>query len=622
MISLLGLHNAARAFCKSWLPVLLIGVLSLGISACKNDTSDETSADGQLYLGLTDAKGDFLHYAVDVKQIRLQKANGAAVNVLPATTRVDFAEYTNMTEFLTAAMVPSGIYTRAQLLLDYTNADIWVEADNGQAQKVSAIYDGDGMAVTEMLATVHLEGINRVVIAAGTPVHLTLDFDLNASNQVTFDATSGDASVVVEPLLSAELSLNRFKAHRVRGPLLSVDESNDTFRVILRPFFHAMTSDTRFGSLPVSVDSATVFDVNGGDYQGHDGIVAMNQLTQYSAVVVRGDIKSNPLRFVASMVFAGSSVPGGSSDVVVGHVISRSDNVVNIMGPTLIRAGGTVEFGQTVAVTLSVDTQVKKFARIDTLDISAISVGQRIAVFGNVSGDADSGYSMDATNGAARLFVTNLRGSVVTLPASAQDYLALDLQYIDRRSVNVFDFSGTGSSLADDAQAGHYEVGVNGLNLGGIGDNAPVRVMGFVHAFADAPADFEAISVTDLSELPAGMAISWENGSASPFTSSTNNVITLDLTGQGRFHHFSQAGIRIDMNDMTIAPSLVSGPLGVGVFVIASGEQREVYLSFSAWLDAIQSRLGSGAALKGIKAVGQLDILNVELTVRGAKAIF
>jgi len=254
--------------------------------------------------------------------------------------------------------------------------------------------------------------------------------------------------------------------------------------------------------------------------------------------------------------------------------------------------------------------------------MSAISVGQRITVFGSVSGDASNGLTMDATNGAARLHITNLRGNAIALPATAQPFLTIDLQYIDRRGVKLFDFTGTGKTSGDDAQAANYEINVNGLNLGGIGDNTPLRILGFAHSFGDAPADFDAVSVTDLSQLPAAMAISWQNASAMPFSASSSQDATLDINGVGRFHHFSQAGIRLDMNDMANTPVLVAGPLGVGVFVVASGDQREVYLSFSNWLDAIQARLDNGDLVKGIKAVGRLDNLSSELTVRAAKAVF
>ena len=48
---------------------------------------------GTTYVTVTDADGDFLSYTVDVVSLKLQRASGATVETLPATTRIDFAQY-------------------------------------------------------------------------------------------------------------------------------------------------------------------------------------------------------------------------------------------------------------------------------------------------------------------------------------------------------------------------------------------------------------------------------------------------------------------------------------------------------------------------------------------------
>jgi hypothetical protein len=53
-------------------------------------------------IALTDAEGDFASYTVDVLSLTLTTANGAVVETLPLSTRVDFARYTDLTEFLSA----------------------------------------------------------------------------------------------------------------------------------------------------------------------------------------------------------------------------------------------------------------------------------------------------------------------------------------------------------------------------------------------------------------------------------------------------------------------------------------------------------------------------------------
>ena len=61
---------------------------------------------GTVLLGLTDADGDFLNYTVDVVSLSLETANGRVVEPLPRSTRIDFTEYVDLTELLTAATVP------------------------------------------------------------------------------------------------------------------------------------------------------------------------------------------------------------------------------------------------------------------------------------------------------------------------------------------------------------------------------------------------------------------------------------------------------------------------------------------------------------------------------------
>ena len=54
-----------------------------------------------VFVAMTDADGDFLSYTVDVVSLKLKRPNGTVVETLPATTRIDFAQYVDLTEFLT-----------------------------------------------------------------------------------------------------------------------------------------------------------------------------------------------------------------------------------------------------------------------------------------------------------------------------------------------------------------------------------------------------------------------------------------------------------------------------------------------------------------------------------------
>ena len=190
---------------RSFLVLFAIVTMITALPGCnKDDNNSQANETGELTIGLTDAPGDFTTYTVDVVSLTLTKANGAVVETVPETTRVDFAQYTEMTEFLTAATVPSGFYVKATLTLDYSNADIQVEDDNGDAVPVSVIQDEQGSAIGEMELSVRLEGLRALLIAPGIPAHLTLDFDLNATNVV--DLNNGSPIVTVSPELLAEVN--------------------------------------------------------------------------------------------------------------------------------------------------------------------------------------------------------------------------------------------------------------------------------------------------------------------------------------------------------------------------------------------------------------------------------
>ncbi len=234
-------------------------VLLLVLAACQDGGSGQAllgeavEEQGEVIIGLTDAEGDIASYTVDVLSLTLTQADGAVVETLPLETRVDFAQYTEMTEFLTAATVPSGTYVKAVMTVDYRNADLQVEdaAGNVIPVLVENIVGEAGEPVTTLALDVHLEARSQLVIAPGVPAHLTLDFDLASSNRVSFDA-DGHPVVTVAPVLYADVELERPKPHRLQGLLDGVAVEEQFFSVLLRPFRHHLSSGGRhFGTLRV-----------------------------------------------------------------------------------------------------------------------------------------------------------------------------------------------------------------------------------------------------------------------------------------------------------------------------------------------------------------------------------
>lgn len=480
---------------KNLLLFLIFSMVSmLLLSGCGGgESAPDSETSGVVNISLTDAPGDFISYGVDVVSLRLTKANGTVVDTLPVKTRVDFAQYTEMTEFLTAATVPSGRYIKGSMTLDYSNSEIWVEDINGEGVQVSNIIDSNGDKVSMMEMSVNLEDRASLVIAPGIPMNLSLDFDLKASNTVSFD-DQGVATQVIEPFLLAEVDLENNKIQRLRGPLKSVNLDEQQFQVFIRPFYHRIVHGAHhFGALNVLTNDETIFEIDGMSYQGQIGLQTLSEATALTAVIVKGGLKFYPRRFEATEVYAGSSVPGGTMDVVRGSVVARNGNEVTLRGATLMRAGGSVVFNDNVTVTLADSTTVKKQLSMGAYDISEISVGQRLLVFGNIIDNQVNNLTLDASNGLARMLMTQVNGVVVTNDATP--VFDLNLKNINGRSVVIYDFSGTGVDVDNDADAMNYEIDTSVLDVGSIGVGTDVKVRGFVRPFGLAPKDFSANTV-------------------------------------------------------------------------------------------------------------------------------
>lgn len=579
---------------------MLMLVMALSMTSCKPQSAG-SGENGEVVIGLTDAPGDFVTYSVDVVSLTLTKANGAVVETVPLRTRVDFAQYTEMTEFLTAATVPSGVYVKAQMLLDYSTAEIAVEGESGNAVPVTSIKDANGNDIAALDVSVHLLGRDSLVIAPGIPAHITLDFDLNASNQVDM-ADPTNPVLTVEPVLLADAALETPKIHRVRGPIQSVNIDDSSYRVILRPFHNDDSgSDKSFGSLKVVTTSDTIFDVDGIAYQGATGLQALADKPALTATVAIGHLRRGPMRFEASQVYAGSSVPGGTLDAVSGVVLSRSGNTLTVKGATLVRNNGSVIFNDRVTVQLDPTTTVRKQLSVLSRTIDDISVGQRVRIMGVVTNDDPMALEMNAASGYAHMLITVVGGTRVGVSGSP---FVLALQWIHGRAVALFDFTGTGVDMANDADPANYEVDTGAIDVTSISDGAPVKLGGFVQPFGGAPADFNAQTLVDVSSVRGVLAINWDPASNSAISAMDASGLTLDLSGVDRFHHVVRAGVRTDLAGS--APVIQPRPDG-GIYVVAQGNTHQAHTDFAAFVADLGERLDSGLAVKGILARGLYD---------------
>jgi len=587
---------------RAWLLSALLLFTGIALNACGGggggSSTTGSSGTGTVTVGLTDADGDFISYTVDVTALTLTRADGAVVDALPVKTRVDFAQYTDLTEFLTAATVPSGVYTHVNMTLDYTNADIQVASDNNALAVTPK--DSAGNPITTMTLQVDLDGNKPLVVRPGLPADMTLDFDLDATNTVNLNT----ATVTVSPVLIADVDLANPKPHRVRGPLVNVDQAASEFVVAIRPF-HLLLGD--FGRLTVKTDGNTMYEIDRVSYQGAAGLAQLATEPRATATVAVGKFDPGSHTFLATEVYAGSSVAFGTADVVTGSVIARSGNSLTVRGATLARTNGSLTFNDDVTVTLTTSTKVtRQLGGAVTTD--DISVGSRITALGTLSGSTTN-MTLDTTDGLVRITMSSVDGTVNQI---APSLVTVNLQMINGRPVSIYNFSGTGGTSADSNPAA-YRIATGSLDLSTLATSDPVRVRGFVVAYGQAVThDYDAQTVIDLSGVPAWLAVSWTAAVPNPFITLTDQAMVTDISNSA-LHSVFQRGVATTLvSNPTVQPDGTNNDL----FVIVRNNTLQLFGSFAAFSNALNMQLAAAHPVKAVGARGSWDSGTVTVTSR------
>ncbi len=560
-------------------------------------TTSGTGDTGEIVVGLTDAEGDFVRYEVGVVSLELTRADGTVVEAIPLETRVDFAELTELTEFVTAATVPAGSYTGARLTLDYTDAEIWVEGEDGEPVEAAAV-DREGNPIGTLTVDVRLEGRDHLRIAPGVPALLTLDFDLAATHEV--DMSQDPVRVTVEPVLLADVNPEAPKLQRVRGRLLGVDEEDQSFTLALRPFRMARRD---LGRITVTTGEDTEFEVDGRSARGAEGLALLAAMPKGTVVMAEGRMNPGSRTFAATQVYAGSSVPGADTDVLTGVVVGRDDTSLTVRGRVIVRDPGVVLVDQKVTVTWDDDTTVSKALDPEashTMD--EVSVGQHLRVLGSFDWPVPEPPTMAAAR--VRMLVTRISGTVNT---SEPGELRLTLQRIQGRPAGQFDFSGTGAAPEDDADPADYQVDTGPLPLAAPEPGDPVWVLGFPTPFGTAPPDFEALSVTDVGLAPARLRVRWTRDSTSEVRPETDRI-TLDLAEAGRLHHVFWRDVAIELQPEP-PPVVVPRNPERGVFALhRPGGPTALFIDFSDFARAIKLAMDQGFHVRMMSAEGSFEI--------------
>lgn len=629
----------ATGFKSAWTSTLLI-LFAFSLSACGGgagttttvaptvaqaqcNPSDPATTDecGTVLIGMTDDDGEFLSYNVDIIALQLETASGVKVDVLPNRTRIDFAEYVDLTEFVSAAVVPPANYVAGTIILDYSDAEIFVEADG--AAKEAVVVDADGNPLQESSLRIQLANQNHLVIAKGRAALLTLDFDLDASH--TVDIAASPAIAVSEPFIVADVDPVDTRNIRVRGRLIEANVEEMYYAVTLRPFY-----DTHgdFGRIKINVTERTDFEVNEEPYMGAEGLRALNDAGAGTLTVAQGTLDVTEREFTADIVLAGSSVPGSGKDAVKGNVISRLGSDLLVRGGTVILSDGSrAFFRDDVTVTVGPDTVVYKSFKsdrplgmpIEKLDIAAISTGQAVTVRGIVTDNDGLGVHIDASEGTVAMHLTHLSGIVNTVMTGQTD---IALHAIDRRRVGTFDFTGTGMSPDTDADPDNYEVATGNLPMSSLASGKPIVVYGFPNEFGAAPPDFEGRTVIDYADVRSALGVGWgAEGTPSPFLMLDNSGLLLDNDNADidQRHHIKQGPVLIDLTSLDSSTLIAPRETGRNLFTVKTRDSLQLYASFEDFVQALSLELDGASKARSMYARGHY---NADTNVFQAYRIF
>jgi hypothetical protein len=569
----------ARRSPASWLRRLSLpfGMVLLAALAACNGSAVVT-------LTATPSTDTYLAYRVGLASVQLQTSNGRAAGaVLPKGTTVDLARLTNLSEVVGAASLAQGNYSQAVITLDYSSAQIIY--DNGTVDGLALTPVGaGGQALGQVTLLLFLDPSDQFGVVRGSSGRLSLAFNLAASNVINV----AQKTVTVMPMVVASTQPLDTKVVRIRGPLGSINSSSTGFTAGIVPFDFG---NAGAGSLGVSAQSVTTFEINGTPSTGSAGMTQMaalkpgvmveafgtlttsssssssllNTTTPASTTEVTtcsdgttpvtgatgalicadgstltttaentndtGTLTATNVNFSASEVLAGSSVQGDGFDRVSGIVTGRSGDTLTIDDGTLLtNEGANSLVAGTATIKIGANTEVTQFgtASTEANGTQDISVGSLIYAFGTASAISSSSVTLDASAGRARLGQTTASGLVTG--QGTTDTLTLNLSTLGGRSAASFDFAGTGTAASADASAAAYLVTTADLTLTNATVGSPVQVTGSVTPFgaAGSAGDLSGTALLDYTTIAAELVMDYGAGTPAPFASYSTTEIVLD----------------------------------------------------------------------------------------------
>jgi hypothetical protein len=530
---------------------------ALLLAACHN-TSTAPPGTPILTISSVGDRNDYAAYIMAIDSISFTQNDGTVVSPLLTSETMDLTRLNTFTELVEAPAVPSGTYISVTLVVDYTAAYVAVNHDG--VSVTAGLSDFEGDALTTATVVVTFDPQNPLVVTANESVRLNVDISLEASNTISQPVTD-PAAVSVQPfvVVSPAPAVDN-NVMRSRGVFVTTQTIDSGFFMNTRPFYDLVS---QLGAVIVYTNAQTYWNINGTTYVGAAGLQALPNTPGASVPVVAygtlGDLSGITPTFNATSVYVGTSQESPLAEYVTGTVTQRDGNSLELSGVTYLTPIGTISYFNDALVTLDDTTIVSQDGvAANGLSIANVSTGQQVNISGQGSVDTNNNLTLDASGAQVRLAQTTLWG---TLNSFSPGTASLDMSALDNWSPSAFNFSGTGSSTANNANPSAYIVNTGSLSGAGIAPGNLVQLTGVVAPYGTAPPAFLASSLVGGQTTPQTLVVEWiDGGGAAPFTSvsSAGLVVNLSSADIGSIHYIRTGPSITDLTTLPASPLITT----------------------------------------------------------------
>ncbi len=582
---------------KAVLSALVIGV-SLSLAGCGGSSTEIEEAPafdllaeemGQIMIAVRDDEDDFLSYDIDILSIDLVREDGSHVSVTPTTARVDFIQYTELSELFSINTIPTGRYNQISFTLDYSTASIVIQDENGISYQASA-QNSDGETLTTYDLTLVLDDGEPLMISKGKLSTITLDLDLASTNQIiSFEP----ALVQVAPFVNVTVGAEEAREHRARGLLQSVDSVTNTLTIAVKPL---RKKEGDFGEIAITVNENTLYEIDGVEVSQDDAFATLASLPIDSPIIAFGLVDEESV-FSATKVIAGSSVAWAGQDAFRGVIVARTAENITISGVVFSHEDREAIHAEALTFLYNDLTKITGFNQQE-ISANSLSVGQHIKALGEL----DEQQTFNSVDSIVHIKLSTIVGQVVQ-----NSPLIIDVTKFNRKPVDSYDFNGTGLTSEQDADPDNYEINSANLNVDSLISEDWLTIKGYVSDFGQAPNDFNASSLLkkDLSNETASFKAHWSEGTASFTIDSESSQINWDSTGakqRMRIH-----GIPHDITTDYIVQAINSDE-DEGRFAIKEKNVSIKYFSsYTDFVTALSTALNDGKIVNQITSKGEYD---------------